>query len=181
MYSVTNHLYNKIKRKYTYFKKKYIYIFLLSGQFFCQSSCFTGFFLCTYCLVEVGCIWCAYKSIERSIKSLHLFVQAYLISPRTDWVKEWPGQVVLCASQVYWTREVHEAIKTGPLGLKDYWDRLQEQLKDVVALVRGKLTKQQRITLGALVVIDVHARDVVLDMANKGKWWATCFLSLPFN
>ncbi|PVD24358.1 hypothetical protein C0Q70_14839 [Pomacea canaliculata] len=95
-------------------------------------------------------------------------VEAYLISPRTDWVKEWPGQVVLCASQVYWTREVHEAIKTGPLGLKDYWDRLQEQLKDVVALVRGKLTKQQRITLGALVVIDVHARDVVLDMANKG-------------
>ncbi|XP_071083415.1 dynein axonemal heavy chain 12-like isoform X1 [Haliotis cracherodii] len=95
-------------------------------------------------------------------------VEAYLISPRCEWVKEWPGQVVLCASQVYWTREVHEAIRGGPQGLKDYWEKLQIQLTDVVALVRGKLTKQQRITLGALVVIDVHARDVVLDMSNKG-------------
>ena len=97
-----------------------------------------------------------------------LFQQAYIISPRTEWVKEWPGQVVLCASQVYWTREVHEAIRSGPQGLRDYWDRLEAQLHEVVALVRGKLSKQQRVTLGALVVIDVHARDVVFDMAEKG-------------
>ncbi|KAK6177269.1 hypothetical protein SNE40_015399 [Patella caerulea] len=95
-------------------------------------------------------------------------IEAYIISPRTEWVKEWPGQVVLCVSQTFWTREVHEAIRGGPQGLRDYWDRLEAQLKDIVALVRGKLTKQQRTTLGALVVIDVHARDVVLDMANKG-------------
>ena len=99
--------------------------------------------------------------------------QAYPVSQRSEWVKEWPGQVVLCASQVFWTREVHEAIKGGPQGLRDFYDRLQEQLKGIVALVRGKLTKQQRITLGALVVIDVHARDVVLEMADKGECWVT--------
>lgn len=84
-------------------------------------------------------------------------------------MREWPGQVVLCVSQAYWTREVHEAIRLGPQGLRDYWNKLQAQLQEIVILVRGKLSKQIRTTLGALVVLDVHARDCVLDMAEKGK------------
>lgn len=88
---------------------------------------------------------------------------------REDWVQEWPGQVVLCVSQIYWTAEVHEAIRGGPQGLRDYFDKLQSQLSDIVKLVRGKLSKQTRITMGALVTMDVHARDVVTDMADKGE------------
>lgn len=97
------------------------------------------------------------------------FFQAYAIEPRSNWVIDWPGQVVLCASQAYWTREVHEAIRAGPGGLKDYYGKLMKQLGDIVELVRGKLTKQARTTLGALVVIDVHARDAVMEMAEKGR------------
>jgi dynein heavy chain, axonemal len=36
-----------------------------------------------------------------------------------------------------------------------------------VGLVRGTLTSLERATCGALVVIDVHARDVVADMAAR--------------
>ena len=100
---------------------------------------------------------------------LEFLLQAYAVEPRSNWVIDWPGQVVLCASQAYWTREVHEAIRVGPGGLKDYYGALCKQLGDVVELVRGKLTKQARTTLGALVVIDVHARDAVLEMVEKGR------------
>ncbi|XP_059163826.1 dynein axonemal heavy chain 12-like isoform X1 [Physella acuta] len=95
-------------------------------------------------------------------------VEAYPMTPRTEWVKVWPGQVVLCVSQAFWTREVHEVIPGGPQGLREYYEKQKIQMNELVALVRGKLTKQQRITLGALVTIDVHARDVILEMADKG-------------
>uniref|UniRef100_A0A803Y1U1 Dynein axonemal heavy chain 12 n=1 Tax=Meleagris gallopavo TaxID=9103 RepID=A0A803Y1U1_MELGA len=99
------------------------------------------------------------------LKSIHSVI-AYLETERKSWVLEWPGQVVLCVSQMFWTSEVHE-------GLKDYYDTLQLQLNDIVELVRGKLSKQTRTTLGALVTIDVHARDVLMEMIESDfKWLA---------
>ncbi|BFZ08761.1 hypothetical protein BsWGS_11799 [Bradybaena similaris] len=95
-------------------------------------------------------------------------IEEYQNTPRKQWVQEWPGQVVICVGSVFWTQEVHEAINMGADGLNAYLKVLHDQLGDIVELVRGKLTTQQRITLGALVVIDVHARDVVHDICLKG-------------
>ena len=64
---------------------------------------------------------------------------------------------------------MHEAIRNGPQAVKEYHQKLNNQMESIVEMVRGKLSKQTRTTLGALVVIDVHARDVVHDLVQKGK------------
>jgi dynein heavy chain len=83
----------------------------------------------------------------------------YLATPRTEWSKMYPGQIVLASSQIYWTTEVETAIKDGELD--SYIVKQQGQIEDIVLMVRQPLSDQERITLKALVVIDVHARDVV--------------------
>ena len=63
---------------------------------------------------------------------------------------------------------MEEAIKTkGAAGVKEYLDGLNKQLIDTVLLVRQKLSKNATITLNALIVIDVHAKDVVTRLAEE--------------
>lgn len=33
-------------------------------------------------------------------------VKAYSLTKRGEWVLQWPGQIVLAASQIHWTAEV---------------------------------------------------------------------------
>lgn len=75
-------------------------------------------------------------------------IAAYHITARTAWVLEWPGQTVLCVDQTYWTQQVEEAMLKGIAGLKRYLDQCQEELNDIILLIRGTLSKQNRITLG---------------------------------
>ena len=75
---------------------------------------------------------------------------------------------VQCVAMTYWTTEVHAAIEDGLDALKQYLDKCNDQISKIVDLVRGKLSAQNRITLGALVVLDVHARDVLSDIIQYG-------------
>ena len=86
---------------------------------------------------------------------------------RRDWILNWPAQVVLGVSSIFWTTEVTKALMSGGgQALVNVNQKLDGQLREMVELVRGKLNKLQRKTLGALTTIDVHNRDVVAHMVE---------------
>ena len=87
--------------------------------------------------------------------------------PRRQWVLEWPGQVVICVSQTYWTSEVSTSLgdETGA-ELEAYYQQCCDQITESVQMVRGKLLPNHRMTMNALTVLDVHARDVVKHLVD---------------
>ncbi|XP_077133083.1 dynein axonemal heavy chain 1 isoform X2 [Ranitomeya variabilis] len=97
--------------------------------------------------------------IERSIK-------AYPGIPRSQWVMNWPGQVTIAGCQTFWTKEVSEALEARDLSSR-LFPQLEAQLRDLVALVRGKLSRMQRSILSALIVIEVHAKDVAARLIEE--------------
>ena len=106
------------------------------------------------------------RSVARSIDDS---VKAYKKSDkRSNWATHWPGQVVLAVSKMFWSFEVEE-ILTGKreITIAEYVKELDERLQDIIYLIRGQLTKLQRQTLSALVVLDVHSRDVTEYLANS--------------
>lgn len=90
----------------------------------------------------------------------------YAATPRTQWVLRWPAMVVLAISGVYWARGVEDGVAAGDMAA--VLDQNTADLLGLTDLVRGELTAMERLTLGALITVDVHARDVVAELAACG-------------
>ncbi|KAH0950776.1 hypothetical protein HN011_006322 [Eciton burchellii] len=105
------------------------------------------------------------KSVHNAV---HQAILAYHVKERTTWVLEWPGQTVLCVGQTYWTLEVEEAMLEGLDSMKEYLAECQQELNDIILLIRGILSKQNRTTLEALVTLDVHSKDTLAELCEEG-------------
>ena len=62
-------------------------------------------------------------------KQAGLAVDAYAGTDRNKWILEWPGQLVLGCSQIYWTKECGDALETeGSTGLQKYGAKCTQQV-----------------------------------------------------
>ncbi|KAJ1518663.1 Dynein heavy chain 7, axonemal [Coelomomyces lativittatus] len=108
------------------------------------------------------------KSVRNTIfESLKDFSQ----KPLEKWVLDWPGQSVICVSCLDWTNCIEKAVLSGIHdSLKNFVKKCSDDLNLIIQLIRGEfgsLSKMSLLTLGALVVISVHARDVAVDLAKN--------------
>ncbi len=91
-------------------------------------------------------------------------VLSYEEKPRDQWLFDFPAQVALVGTQIWWTTEVNIAFARLEEGyenaLKDYNKKQIQQLNILIMLLVGKLNSGDRQKIMTICTIDVHARDV---------------------
>ena len=100
--------------------------------------------------------------------------------PRKKWVLGRCGMSVLSINMTYWTYESEKALnEEGCKGMKNYTEKLLTQLNDVVDLVRSDINNLDRCTIEAMIVLDVHNKQIILDLRDAGvdsisdfKWYS---------
>lgn len=96
---------------------------------------------------------------------IQLSYDSYGSSLRKQWVVQWPSQIVQLISCAMWTQETEAAIAQHRM--TEYQSQCTAQIADIVDLVRGQLTRANTITIEALIVLDVHARDILGILIDK--------------
>ncbi|XP_034468683.1 dynein heavy chain 11, axonemal isoform X3 [Hippoglossus hippoglossus] len=95
-------------------------------------------------------------------------VAAYEDKPRDQWIFDYPAQVGLTGSQVWWATDVgiaFERVEEGfETALKDYNRKQIIQLNSLIHMLLGDLTPGDRQKIMTVCTIDVHARDVVANL-----------------
>ncbi|XP_014471742.1 PREDICTED: dynein heavy chain 12, axonemal [Dinoponera quadriceps] len=125
-----------------------------------------------------GCVERWLLQVEKQMlisvrEEIYLSYLEYELKERVEWVVLWPGMVVLCVAQIYWSLDVHSClVGRATHAMESLYEKLRGQILKLVNLGNGfrpagQLSKQNRTTLNALITIDVHAMDVVKSLIEK--------------
>lgn len=78
---------------------------------------------------------------------------------------DYQGMVVLAGNQVWWTWQVEDVFRKVSAGdkqaLKQYAKKMHRQIDDLVMRITQPLKSNDRRKLNTVLIIDVHARDIV--------------------
>ncbi|KAJ7984224.1 hypothetical protein DPEC_G00362440 [Dallia pectoralis] len=96
--------------------------------------------------------------------------QAYEEKAREQWLFDYPAQIALATTQIWWATEVGIAFTRLEEGfenaMKDYFKKQVCQLNTLITLLIGELTREERQKIMTICTIDVHARDVVAKLIS---------------
>ncbi|KAK9522770.1 hypothetical protein VZT92_019216 [Zoarces viviparus] len=84
---------------------------------------------------------------------------------RVDWMLLYQGMAVLAANQVWWTWEVEDAFKNVKKGqkhaLENYAEKMHQQIDELGTRIAQPMKENDRRKINTVLIIDVHARDIV--------------------
>ena len=101
---------------------------------------------------------------------LHTIVKAGVVEyherSRKEWVLTQKAQVVSVVGKIMWCRGSEDAMRSGRL--KEWYQTNLTQLQELAQLVRTGLQRIERKAIVALVIHDVHARDIIEELVHDG-------------
>lgn len=112
------------------------------------------------------------ESMMVSLRKLtKLAIADFDTRPRHEWATKHASQVIISVSQIMWCRDLTTCLSADEEdvveAVKGAEGRCFQNLNKLAELVRGELPKLVRNIIGALITIDVHARDVVTQMVEN--------------
>ena len=85
--------------------------------------------------------------------------------PRHFWLEDYPAQIVLVGTQIFWTEETQAALDELEGGQEDAVKKSltvnNDRLNALIARVLADLSGELRTKIISLITLDVHARDTV--------------------
>lgn len=107
---------------------------------------------------------------EEMKRTLHVHVKTgvfqYAKEDRVEWISKQLGMVVLVGSQVWWSFAIEDVFKRiaergEAKAMKQELARENEDLNNLIALVRTDIPMHLRLAVNTLIILDVHGRDIV--------------------
>ncbi|KAI4504209.1 hypothetical protein M0802_000680 [Mischocyttarus mexicanus] len=89
-----------------------------------------------------------------------------MLAKRDRWVKEWPSQPGITSTQIQWTTDctrtlMHCKLLDSKKPLRRLKKKQNQALAKYSEAIRGDLNNLDRLKFKAIVVIEIHARDVI--------------------
>ena len=110
------------------------------------------------------------ESMRKSLKvilsdAIEKAVNWDIDTPRHEWLFNYPAQLCITGTQIYWTDETQLALEEYEGGQEDavkrYLQTCNTRLSALIQLVLGDLSSADRTKIISLITMDVHSRDVV--------------------
>lgn len=118
--------------------------------------------------------------MRRTIRYLlSVAITDYADKVREKWLFDHIAQPALIASQIWWSTEVNYAFTKFEEGyensIKDYSKKQITQLNALIIMLCGDLSAGDRQKIMTICTIDVHARDVIIQLITNRIETASAF------